>query len=131
MKKAIEPAALTLGLLACACGAAAAQETVQTNSPPTLEQQVQSQARRIEQQDAQIDTLQAQLEELTRIMGARLDRVETQTESGRVVASNPGPRSESPNARNTFTMDWRGASDVRRRGSRSGRPDDARPARRH
>jgi cell division protein FtsL len=47
---------------------------VQTNSPPTLQQQVQQQARQIEQQNAQIVAMQAQIEELTRIMGTRMDR---------------------------------------------------------
>jgi phosphate-selective porin OprO/OprP len=104
MKRDIRPAALAFGIMVGACGAASAQDAVQTNQPVTLDQQLRTQARQIETQQTQIETLQDQVEELTAILSNRLDRVEAQTESGRVNAVNPGPRIEGPNARNTFSL---------------------------
>lgn len=104
MRRDFGRAALAIGIAAGACGAASAQEAMQTNPPVTVEQQVRLQARQIETQQTQIEILQHQVEELTAILSTRLDRVEAQTEGGRVNAVNPGPRIEGPNARNSFSL---------------------------
>lgn len=104
MKRRIGHAVLSVGLLAGIPATAAAQEAIQTNEAPTLEQQMRTQARQIEAQQAEIDALQDQLQELGAILSSRVDRVETQTEGGRVNLTNPGPRLEGLNGRNSFTL---------------------------
>lgn len=104
MKSGIGQVLLSVGLLAGVPGTATAQEAVETNETPTLEQQVRAQAREIETQRAEIDALQDQLQEMSAILSSRVDRVEAQTEGGRVNLSNPGPRLEGVNGRNSFTL---------------------------
>lgn len=97
--------ALAPGLLASAMATPAlAQEAVQTNRPMTVEQQMAAQQRQIQTQQAQIDALTDQLRELSSVLSNRVDRVEAATENGRVNASNPGPRIEGPNARNSLAF---------------------------
>ncbi|MBL8547952.1 MAG: hypothetical protein JNL81_15930 [Hyphomonadaceae bacterium] len=104
MRSRIGQALLSVGLLAGIPATAAAQETIPTNEAPTLAQQMRTQAQQIETQQAEIDALQEQLQEMSAILSSRVDRVETQTENGRVNLANPGPRLEGPNGRNSFNL---------------------------
>lgn len=104
MTHELKRAALALGMLAAGAGAAAAQESVQTNPPLTTDQQISAQQRQIEAQQRQIDALQDQLREVTTLLSNRVERVEAQTEHGRVNMANPGPRLEGANARNSMNI---------------------------
>jgi phosphate-selective porin OprO/OprP len=105
MDKIRTTSALALCVLASAIAAPAmAQETVQTRPHMTVEQMIAAQARQIEMQQMQIEALREQLQDVTATLSTRVDRVETQTESGRVNFTNPGPRLEGVNARNTMSF---------------------------
>ena len=81
-----------------------APQTVTPGATDATQQQARDQADQIRAQNARIDALEAQIRELTTIMSNRVDRVEAQTDSGKVIATNPGPRIEGPNARNSMTF---------------------------
>ncbi|MET0182397.1 MAG: hypothetical protein ABW199_05875, partial [Caulobacterales bacterium] len=105
MRTVIKGAAIAAGLMGGAALVAEAQqaiEPVQTARAPSLQDQVAAQTRQIELQNVQIQALQDQLREVTAILSSRVDRVEAQTESGRVVATNPGARLEGSNSRNSL-----------------------------
>lgn len=105
MRTLLQGAALAAGLVggqAIAAHAQQAGDAVQTARAPSLQDQVAAQSRLIDQQNLRIQQLQDQLNELSSVLSNRVDRVEAQTEGGRVVATNPGPRLEGPNARNSL-----------------------------
>ena len=81
-----------------------APQTITPGASDPAQQQVRDQADQIRAQNARIDALEAKLRELTAIMSNRVDRIEAQTDSGKVIATNPGPRIEGPNARNSMTF---------------------------
>src|ERR1700750_139253 len=81
-----------------------APQTVTPGATSPAQRQVQDQADQIAAQNARIDALEAQIRELTTILSHRVHRVGAQTDSGKVVATTPGPRIEGPNARNSMTF---------------------------
>lgn len=106
MRILIGGAALAASLLG-GVGAASAQDAqapVQTNAPLSVDQRIAAQQHQIETQQEQIDALQDQLREMSQILANRVDRVEAQTENGRVNVTAPGPRLEGPNARNSLAF---------------------------
>ncbi|MFT3728187.1 MAG: porin [Terricaulis sp.] len=106
MRTLIGSAALAATLLGGA-GVAYAQDPqapVQTNARLTVDQQLAAQQQQIQTQQEQIDALQDQLRDMSQMLANRVDRVEAQTENGRVNASAPGPRLEGPNARNSLAF---------------------------
>lgn len=96
-------AALALGLALMGGAGASAQEAVQTNPAPTLQQQLEAQQLRIEAQDAQIRALQARLDELAAALASQAAPAETAS-SGRVNMTNPGPRLESSDSRHALAI---------------------------
>jgi len=83
---------------------AAKAEPIATSPAPSVQSQLAAQAAQIEEQRQQIQLLQDKLNEVSSLLATRVDRVEAATENGRVVATNPGPKIESPGAKNTFTF---------------------------
>lgn len=106
MRSLIGGAALAASLIGAADVALAqdAQAPVQTNTPLNVDQRLAVQQHQIESQQAEIDALQDQLQQMSQILANRVDRVEAQTENGRVNATAPGPRLEGPNARNSLAF---------------------------
>lgn len=49
----------------------------------------------VKRQGQEIEALTKQVEELTKMLGARIDKVERQTAEGHVVMTGPGPKLES------------------------------------
>ncbi|MEP7211220.1 MAG: porin, partial [Alphaproteobacteria bacterium] len=105
--------ALIAGVAGCAVAMTAEAQTppagqsAQTVTPGAsdpAQRQISDQASQIAAQNARIDALEAQIRELSAIMSNRVDRVEAQTDSGKVIATNPGPRIEGPNAKNSMTF---------------------------
>lgn len=109
MLGSISRAALAAGAGLFVSFAAAAQtpQSSQTVTPagadPT-QRELSEQADQIKTQAHRIDELERQLKEVTAILGARVDRVENATDSGKVVDTNPGARIEGPNQRNSMNF---------------------------
>jgi phosphate-selective porin OprO/OprP len=105
MRDIIKGAAIAAGLIGGPLAAEAQDAApVQTARAPSVDAQLRTQQQQIEQQNARIQQLEDQLRELTSVMTTRVDRVEAQTEAGRVVGNNPGMRVEGPNGRHSMTF---------------------------
>ena len=65
---------------------------------PALTATEQMLIKRIEQQDAEIAALKAQLSDVSTVLSNRVSNVEAATDSGKTIMTAPAPRWESPNS---------------------------------